>query len=287
MNTIFVDFCNTVNKDKAVSLKNNKYFKYRINDDILNNKIKKITHVSIQKEYIENQLTKTKYSLQDRIFKLNINRKYGKNDEVNLVFSKEIEENKQIKEYVLDLLKLNKLTIYDEIRIKNDLKKKDMLYIDKYMKLSKKSIDKLKILVVIDKIEDYDQSKILEYISNYKFVDILVTNNITKIDTKRIEKYVSKINNEYGTTIDVLKKRNVQKYDVYLIYSNIKKQEFFQKYIIGNKSLYINMTDIDYDILSKEYDSYKRYEPEIITLFNRLDLNIENFSKVKLGFLFK
>ena len=63
--------------------------------------------------------------------------------------------------------------------------------------------------------------------------------------------------------------------------------EFLRNYILSNKSLYINMLDVDLDVLSEEYICYERYEPEILTLLNRLRINANNFSKVKLGFLFK
>lgn len=302
MNTIFVDFYNNNKERKKNNFDNKKIcinelyklndakincIKYQITDDILNGKKSKITHVSIKKEYIINQTQKLKYSMQDKIFKMNINKKFGKNDEVNLVFSKEFEYNIKLKEYIIDLLKLNKLTMYNEIKIKNELKNKDMMYIDKYIKDKNITIEKLKILVVIDNFEDYDKKKFLEYISKYKYVDILVTNNISQFDFKKLEKDIILLNNEYGTTTEIIKKRNVQKYDVYLVYSNIPRFELSQRYILGRNSLYINLTDIDYDILSDEVLTYERFEPEITTLFNRLNLNLENFSKSKVGFLYK
>jgi len=161
------------------------------------------------------------------------------------------------------------------------------MYIDKYIKDKNTKIEKLKILVVLANFKDYDKEKILEYISKYKYVDILITNNISQFDLKKLEKDIFLLNNEYGTTIEVIKKRNVQKYDVYLVYSNIPRFELSQRYILGRNSLYINLTDIDYDILSDEVLTYERFEPEITTLFNRLNLNLENFSKSKVGFLYK
>lgn len=302
MNTIFVDFYNCNKGIKKNNLDNKKIcinklyrlndvknncFKYKITDDILNGKKSKITHVSIKKEYIINQTQKSKYSMQDKIFKMSINKKFDKNDEVNLVFSKEFEYNLKLKEYIIDLLKLNKLTLYNEIEIKNELKNKDIMYIDKYIKDKNIKIEKLRILVVLARYEDYDKNKILEYISKYKYVDILVTNNIYEFDIKNLEKDVFRLNNEYGTTIEIIKKRNVQKYDVYLVYSNITRFELSQRYILGRNSLYMNITDIDYDILSSEILTYERFEPEITTLFNRLNLNLDNFSKSKVGFLYK
>ena len=83
MNTIFIDFKSKDSKEKK-SINNikkivtNKIFKYIVNDDILNNSLSKITYIRIDREYINNQLQKGKYSIYDKILKLNINRKYGK-----------------------------------------------------------------------------------------------------------------------------------------------------------------------------------------------------------------
>ena len=103
MNTIFIDFKSKDSKEKK-SINNikkivtNKIFKYIVNDDILNNSLSKITYIRIDREYINNQLQKGKYSIYDKILKLNINKKYGKNDVVHLIFANEFDDCKVIKE---------------------------------------------------------------------------------------------------------------------------------------------------------------------------------------------
>lgn len=289
MNSIFIDFKYDNNDDNNIRLNKirNKYFKYIVKDDILDNVLSKNTYITIEKEYIQNQQKKYKYSIYDRLLKIIINKKFKRSEEVNIIFSKEFDKYKTLKDYILNLFRLNSITRYDEVSIVNKIKENDLIYIDKYISDNEKDLNKLKILVVVNDIKDYDEIKMLEYISKYKFVDILITNNINKIDLKKIEKHIDGVNNEYGTTIDIIKKRNIQKYDVYLVYSALNKTEFKQQYILSSSSLYINMKDLDSDILSEEYLLYKRYEPEIITLLNRLNIKKENFSKVKLGFLFK
>ena len=138
MNTIFIDFKSKDPKEKE-SINNikkivtNKIFKYIVNDDILNNSLSKIIYIRIDREYINNQLQKGKYSIYDKILKLNINRKYGKNDVVHLIFANEFDDCKVIKEYILRLFRLNNLTVYEELNIKNNLKRKDVVYMDKYI----------------------------------------------------------------------------------------------------------------------------------------------------------
>lgn len=286
MNTIFVDF-KSENKEDGFNKIKNKMFKYFVKDDMLNNVLTKNTYIEIDKEYMQNMLNKNKYSIFDKLLKFNIKRKYKKNDSVNLIFSKEFDNYEKIKEYILNLFRLNSITLFNELIIPNNLKANDITYIDKYISDKKKDLSKLKILVILDNIQDFDKEKLLEYILKYKFVDILRTKNINKYDYSKLLKIINSVNNEYGTTIDIVQRRNIQKYDVYLLYSNLDKVEFSQKYILSNNSLYINMQDVDMDILSEEYICYKRYEPEILTLLNRLNINSKNFNKVKLGFLFK
>lgn len=287
MNNIFIDFKeDNYEANKSNKLKN-KLFKYIVKDDILNGELSKNTYITIDEEYIQNQLKRNKYSWYDKLLKFNINRKYKKNDSVNLIFSKKFDKYLKVKEYILDLFRLNRITLYDELVIPNNLKANDMIYIDKYISDNKKDLTKLKVLIILDNIDDYDENKLLEYISKYKFIDILITKNINKYEYNKLLKNIQKINNEYGTSIDTIQKRNIQKYDVYLVYSDLDRIEFSQKYILSSKSLYINMLDSDLDVLSEEYICYERYEPEILTLLARLGINASHFSKVKLGFLFK
>ena len=256
MNTIFIDFKSKDSKEKK-SINNikkivtNKIFKYIVNDDILNNSLSKITYIRIDREYINNQLQKGKYSIYDKILKLNINRKYGKNDVVHLIFANEFDDCKVIKEYILRLFRLNNLTVYEELNIKNNLKRKDVVYMDKYINDNKIDLCKLKILIIINDLRDFDENKLLEYISKYKFVDVLKTKNINKYDSSKLQKFIKNINNEYGTTIELIGKRNIQKYNIYLMYSKMDRNIFIQQYILNGKSLYLDMNDIDMDIMSE------------------------------------
>ncbi len=51
---------------------------------------------------------------------------------------------------------------------------------DKYINDNKIDLCKLKILIIINDLRDFDENKLLEYISKYKFVDVLKTKNINK-----------------------------------------------------------------------------------------------------------
>lgn len=284
MNNIFIDYSNKNNKKNKFK---DVIFKYNVVDDMLNNKLVKNTYITLDKYYMENITKKNRYNIYDRIFKFMVNLKYSVNDEVNVIFSNLFDNESNIKSFILDLLRLNSLTIYKEIKNKNTLKINDVKYINEYIKTRNKEIDKLRLLIVIDNINDFDEEKFKEYISKYKFIDILKTKNINRYDYKKLLSYVQKTNTEYGTTIEIKQKRNLQNYDVLLIYSKLNKLDFCEKYIISSDSLYLDFTDIDSDIYNDWYLVYKRYEPEILTLLNRLKIEDNNFSKQKLGFIFK
>lgn len=284
MNNIFIDYSKKNNKKIKVK---DAILKYNIVDDMLNNKLVKNSYITLDKCYVENIINKNRYSIYDRFFKYIVNSKYSVNDEVNIIFSNSFDNECYIKSFILDLFRLNSLTVYKEIEAKNTLKINDLKYIDEYIKNNNKKIEKLKLLIVIDSINDFDKEKFKEYISKYKFIDILKTQNVNRYDYKKLLNYIQNINKDCGTTVEIKQKRNLQNYDVLLIYSKMNKSNFYQKYIISNDSLYIDMTDIDSDIYNDWYLVYKRYEPEILTLLNRLKIENNNFSKQKLGFVFK
>ena len=284
MNNIFIDYSNKNNKKNKFK---DVIFKYNVVDDMLNNKLVKNTYITLDKYYMENITKKNRYNIYDRIFKFMVNLKYSVNDEVNVIFSNLFDNESNIKSFILDLLRLNSLTIYKEIKNKNTLKINDVKYINEYIKTRNKEIDKLRLLIFIDNINDFDEEKFKEYISKYKFIDILKTKNINRYDYKKLLSYVQRTNTEYGTTIEIKQKRNLQNYDVLLIYSKLNKLNFCEKYIVSRDSLYLDFTDIDSDIYNDWYLVYKRYEPEILTLLDRLKIEVNNFSKQKLGFIFK
>ena len=128
MNNIFIDYSNKNNKKNKFK---DVIFKYNVVDDMLNNKLVKNTYITLDKYYMENITKKNRYNIYDRIFKFMVNLKYSVNDEVNVIFSNLFDNESNIKSFILDLLRLNSLTIYKEIKNKNTLKINDVKYIEK------------------------------------------------------------------------------------------------------------------------------------------------------------
>lgn len=142
------------------------------------------------------------------------------------------------------------------------------------------------MLIVLDSVIDFDVNKLIEYIEEYKFIDILRMSNITKSEYRKLNKIVEEINNEYGSSIEIIQKRNIQNYDFYMLYTTNKKEYFKSHYILNKQAYILDITDIDDDILSKEYKSYTKNKGYVETIFNRMNLNMGNYSKIDIGMLY-
>lgn len=222
-----------------------------------------------------------------KIFEFALKSKLNKVGSLNLVFSKKLDEkeNEICKKYIIEVLSsINGINL-KEILISNKMNINDIKYIDDYIKKTNINPNKLKILVALDNIDDYSDKKMIEYISNYKYVDVLKMSGIDKKRYKNLNERIEKINNEYGSTIEITQRRNIQEYNVYLVYSKINKDEFKSHYILRRKSKVLYMNDEEEDILNSNFKAYEKNKYNIETLFNRIGVNLDHYSKNKLGAL--
>lgn len=288
MNTIFIDIKDIEknienSKVKGNLFRNNKLVKYIFVKDVLNNDLGKKLYIEFDVDYLNKMCIKKAFPVKYKFLKYLVKKCFTNDDTVNLVFSNFFDENTILKEYIIKLLKQNSLIIYDEITKINQMKEHDIIYVDEYIDKEKIRLNKLKILFVIDNINDYDDNKIREYISKFKFVDVLKCNNLSKSDNKKLNQRINDINNEYGTTIEIIQKRNISMYHVYVVFSKISKLDFIEKYILRKRSMYIDLKDPDEDVLSDNVIAFNRYKQDIQVMFNRMNMVIENFSINKLG----
>lgn len=278
---------NKENFKKDIGIHN--LLKYKLDFDILShgvfyNNINLKIDANLLYKFSKNNKSK---SVSRKIFEMVIKTKLGKIDTLNLVFSKNLDkkENEECKRYILEVLSsINDITL-NEIVISNKMSVNDIKYINEYVKKSNINPNKLKILVALNNISDYSNNKMIEYISNYKYVDILKMSGIDKIRYKNLSENIDKINNEYGSTIEITQKRNIQEYDVCLMYSKVNQEDFKSHYILRKKSKVIDMHDEEQDILNANIKAYEKNKEYIETLFKRIDINIESYSKNKLGAL--
>lgn len=302
MNTLFIDSLNFSNKsiekkdiNQDISLKESfrlpkisNLLKYEITLDILSHgQFYNNINLKIDEELLYKFASNKVNGLMKKIFEIILKSKVKNIETLNLVFSKNLDKKKNeiSKRYILKVLSsINNLSL-KEIVITNTMNINDIRYINDYIKSEKINPNKFKILVALDNIDDYSDKKMIEYISNFKYVDILKMSGIDKIRYKKLNEKIDKINDEYGTTIEITQKRNIQEYNVYLVYSKVDKDEFKSHYILRKKSKVFCMDDEEEDILNKNLKAYEKNKYDIETLFNRIGATASNYSKNKLGAL--
>ena len=222
---------------------------------------------------------------KDFVLKKILKRKISKFHNLNIVFSRPFLNEHDIREKIKEIIyNVNKEVKY--IHSTNNLNELDIMYISRYIMEKKINLNKFKLLLVLDNIQDFDKSRLVKYIDKYKFVDILRTSNINKLDYKKIVGIVNDVNYEFGSSIEIIQKRNIQEYDFCILLSSNIKESFKSHYIIDKEAYILDITDVDSDVLSKEYKSYQKNKGYIETIFNRVNLNMENFLKTDIGIIY-
>lgn len=193
---------------------------------------------------------------------------------------------KENKNYIVLSKKINNeniakiLNSYPNVTLvtaQNNLLKNDINYINNYIEKNNMNRNDIKILFVIDEINDIIISKLYYFIEKYKIIDIKL-NDIQNY--KNVKEIVNKINRDEGTVIDIVDKIQQKNYNIILVFS--KKQRFFY-----NDGLYIlDYNNSDLDICSNTYLIYKKHKQQFLELFKLIDMDISRFEKTKLGKLY-
>ncbi len=295
MNTIFVDMYKEnkgsfQDKNKLLKLiKKIKSFKERILkfkmyvDYINDNNLNRIMYIDLYEEFFKEGTNKLNIKIGNFIKKSYIKKYLNKIEKLNIVFSKEIDNNILYRKKILEFFNIDEKILFNVVEVNNTMVKNDIQYINNYIDENEVNKNKLKILMILNDISDYNQEKLLEYISKYKFVDILKMDGISKIDHTSLRNKIDSINKEFGTSIEIISKKNIQHYDVYAMYSKISKLDFITKYILKKESKYIDINNPDEDEIVPEMLQFKKSKFEINTILERLNAHIDNFSQNKLG----
>lgn len=285
MNNLFVDICDMDifekgNLDFSLNLASKKIalktFGFLLNEDkLLKTKTSSNIFLSINKE----KILKNK---ENNIFIKGLKKVLKSKKNITVVFSKKIKEEVNLQEKLKEIF--SKLDLdFRYIETPNKLKEIDISYIERYMNTRKITKEKFKLLVVIDDILDFDVDKFLEYVKRYKCVDILRMPNVSKFEHKKLLKLVENINNEYGSSVQILQRRNLQYYDFCMLYSSNEKEYFKSHYILKNNAYVLDITNIDDDVHSKEYKIYEKNKSYINTIFDRMKKDVKDYYKVDLG----
>ena len=284
MNNLFVDIYESQNKSLNLTSVTNKMllktFGYILKEDkLLKTKTSSNIFLNLDKEKVLD-LSKNK-----KAFKRSLKFLLKNKRNITVVFSRKIKNTIGLEDSIKKL--------FDEIGLDfryidslNKLKTLDISYIERYMTIKKINPDRFKLLVAIDDILDFDFEKFLEYILKYKCVDILKMQDITKYDYKKLAKVVENINNEYGSSVQIIQKRNLQNYDFCILYTENQKEYFKSHYVLKREAYILDITNVDDDILSKEYKIYEKNKSYIETIFKRMKLDVNEFCKVDLGKLY-
>ena len=282
MNNLFVDII-----DESLDYKINIVEKALIKlfgiffreDKLLNDKKSKTFFLGINVQKFSNR--KNNLAILKKILK----RKISNIENLNVVFSRPFDNIPVLKRQIEEeLASMNKEISF--IHSANNLNELDNVYISRYLLERKKDINKFKLLIVINYIANFDYDRLIKYIEKYKFVDKLRMQNISKVEYKKLNSTVNKINEEYGSSVEIIQKRNIQEYDFCVILSSNIKEYFKSHYILRNDTYILDITDVDSDVLSKEYKAYQKNQKYIQTMFNRMNLNLENFLKTDIGSIY-
>lgn len=284
MNNLFVDIYESQNKSLNLTSVTNKMllktFGYILKEDkLLKTKTSSNIFLNLDKEKVLD-LNKNK-----KAFKRSLKFLLKNKRNITVVFSRKIKNTIGLEDSIKKLFDQIGLD-FRYIDSLNKLKTLDISYIERYMTIKKINPDRFKLLVAIDDILDFDFEKFLEYILKYKCVDILKMQDITKYDYKKLAKVVENINNEYGSSVQIIQKRNLQNYDFCILYTENQKEYFKSHYVLKREAYILDITNVDDDILSKEYKIYEKNKSYIETIFKRMKLDVNEFCKVDLGKLY-
>ena len=275
MNTIFVD----------ISEKNKKSLFYnfrptvKLKKEIINKKC--IFNITFDDIFINN-LKENKAKFKTYIEKKSLGKSLNETYDLNIMFTNSLDkdiENKNLLVKFIESIYGKKINIIEK---RNSMLNNDKKYIIDYMKKNSIEPFDIKILVILDEFKDYNEKKIIEYIENYKVVDIFLS--IENSGHSKLLEKIESINNEYGTSIKVINKRNVDDYNVYISYSNkFLKQDFISYYITCKNGIYIDINNSDEDVYSYEFYTYSKYEDNIKNMLSKIDVDYLKYSKSKIG----
>lgn len=294
MNNLFISFYGKEEKEELKKILENKvdYYKYHLlkyhfTKDLLNNDFGNNMSLKLDYEYILQNGLANKHTIKMWHLKQNLRKEFFHFLRMNVIFDKNFdaleEEKKEIKEYLFQVLKCHHEMELCEIESQNQMYQNDRKHIEDFLKTSKIHPDKLKILVILNDVKDYQEEKIKEYINEYKHVDILKMPGITKLDSKEIMASIDCLNEEYGSTIDMIQKKNIQEYQIYLMYSKVNYEDFSTHYVLRKKCKYIDMRNEDMDRYNQNICEFEKNQSYLFTLSNRLNMDLARYSKNKVG----
>lgn len=200
-----------------------------------------------------------------------------------LLFSKKIDNNLKYKALInQNLASIFSREIY-EIKSVNNMEENIDKYFDNYiLKYDLKRQD-IKILYILDSVNDLIYNNILKNVNIYKYIDICYIGDKLNFSYIDFKKNIEKLNIDLGSTIDFVDIGYNLNYNIYINFSS--RYDLKLKYCIPSTCLYVNWYEEDADIYNKNLKCFneKSYYIEKEMLSVKCDMKC--FSKNKLGAL--
>lgn len=286
MNTLFIDVYkfSTIRKTtkKSIITLKDVFFKFKIFKSNIENvwilllDVSFLECFSCQKNLLERYIAKVFLKKIKKIFCCVF-------DNLNIVlptfFSK-----LRYKDSVIDVLK-KMCPLAKEVTISSSVPLNDYIYITAFAKKSSIDLEKLRISLILNNIDGIEIEKIMQYIYKYKFFDICMWNTSSTCKVK-IQKYVETLNDEYGTSIDIISKENLHFYDVCISFLDISIDDIRSDVIVKKDNMLLEMYDIDSDVYSDEIKYFNCNEEKIENFFNINGLKLDDYYKKVLGYVF-
>lgn len=195
----------------------------------------------------------------------------AKNNPYVAILSKRVCDNPNYNDYFINLLSDLNIEI---IKPDNTIVKNDINNINKYIEINNIHADKIRILWMMENSDNFDIDRLFRYIDKYKFVDILKIGS----KDKKLNTTINEINKEYGTSIDILDKKNLTNYNVYVNFDLSEK--LLNKYILNKRGKYIYLKDSEEDEFNENYIAFKKN----IDVFREINIfGLEYFRKLDIG----
>ena len=272
MVVLFVDiFSDEYSKKNYIIKSHNSIISIKFNKKMLNNIDNKSLYFKLKNKFIFSGIKKI---LKDKII--------NKDNISSCIFSKELEkESNYIKIILNQILNQNFENIYEAIE-KNMIYDNLNNYIDRYIKDNNIKRCDVKILYIIDELNNDIYNDILENINKFKYIDVAYLGDCNSLEYTKIIKKIELINNELGCSIELIN----PKFDMdYNIYFNFSLCDFKNKYTINDKFLYIDCLKTEQDEFNKYNIAFKNNSYVLKVILKKLESNIENYNITKIGYL--
>ena len=286
MNTIFIDMNKKEeNRKKKIGYFKNYLMQVSLTEDFVNEQGNKNISLVFDEKFVSILGKAKKQSLKKIFLKYQLDKVFKNEKKVYFLFSKELDQCKEYKYKIRTLLLqiLGEDMQVIEVVAQNNMLQHDVIYMDQFLKLKKIEARKANILMVMNQVADVKIDKVVEYIKKYRYVDILRMNGVSKFEYQALLEKVNSINEEYGTTTELIQRRNISEYDIYIFYSDISLDMFREHYILNENAKILDLKNDYDDTLSLAYRTYLRKKADLMALFNRVNLQLDRFSKNKLG----